>query len=849
MRIYPGQFIGEMAYLGGTRARGATVRAEVDVHLLELTINDLKEVNMNLSLFERGESVATTSGCIFVDVVSATDLLAMDKTGFSDPYITCTIGSQVATTSVQRQTLTPEWDERLEFRTGVGDTLSIECFDWDLKGDDDPMGDASLDLNVFGEETKTVETTLLLDGERVGSVTLRLRRWEPKYTQLEAVAMLQRAFRGYKDRNRFMKFLAAKKTMVARTKVAASMTQERVSQRADLLRKKQKNLQQQEWAQTTVGSSLNRTTELASTTDGVEAGGATDGKPVDIKSAQRPTWEVQDDSSDSSEEEDMLAPTPMSDLGSAKAGIKDRIDWFRPDWMDQLIAQRAKLASKTRQPWFVPSAKRTEVVRTMKEKRAVVFERTQQLVRRASMQYYFCTQQVLRMLETVHDDATYKDNDLVGKPVGLNHVEMLTSVFSRITDVENLDFREILGHTTYDADGNHSVSVDEIVYLRQYPPPYVILTDRLGVANMFNPLRPDGEYALNLRVRDERQVAQMLVLLSTEPGDNMVYETFNGVPFDVGLKWLTAVPDVGWFCLQYVTPPACASLALRTSLARRLVNPGKGRWKCIPREQRMHRDDPTLSMWQTEVEDKDLVHESEIDLPGPGEWVVDSDGTLTQASTTMMAAEQAAAEQKRVRKEARKAREAKLAAMAEEERADAVKAIAAEQSSLLGRKLSEGDSAEWVTYSDVKSAATALGLREPDVIKAARGQIDSTGGYEFTYAEKSRKQGLSLGVSLSLLRINKKWTKKIESTSPSEGEGLSGSPTVTAEIDKDDIAAVLEVAKAVDTAKMHWRRLRRVTRMMMLLRSSGVAQGGGGGPKLGALAQMMSSGNKSTDGD
>ena len=192
--------------------------------------------------------------------------------------------------------------------------------------------------------------------------------------------------------------------------------------------------------------------------------------------------------------------------------------------------------------------------------------------------------------------------------------------------------------------------MDEIVYLKQNPTPYVKLTDRLGLANMFNPLLPDGEYALNLRVRDERQVAQMLVCLSTEPGDNMVNETFNGVPFDVGAKWLTAVPDVGWFCLEYVTPPSCASLTLRTSLARRLVNPGKGRWVCIPRDQRMHKDDPEGAMWSSYVDDEGPAIESERDMPGAGEFVIDADGMLQPKSVNIEAAERSAAADKKLRK-------------------------------------------------------------------------------------------------------------------------------------------------------------------------------------------------------
>jgi len=45
------------------------------------------------------------------------------------------------------------------------------------------MGDVRIDLTDVGEKEEVRTTALLLDGERVGSVTLRLRRWQPVYTR------------------------------------------------------------------------------------------------------------------------------------------------------------------------------------------------------------------------------------------------------------------------------------------------------------------------------------------------------------------------------------------------------------------------------------------------------------------------------------------------------------------------------------------------------------------------------------------------------------------------------------------------------------------------------------------
>eukprot|EP01043_Picozoa_sp_COSAG02_P006478 COSAG02_NODE_185_length_30442_cov_59.370168_5_plen_827_part_00 len=801
--INAGQIMGEWAHLAGSGKRTCTVKAVTDVIMIKLSIDDLKAVHLDAKQF-LAQKDQSGDGRIFVDVLSANDLLAMDKSGFSDPYITCKVGSQEATTTVKRQTLNPVWNERLEFSIDESpEAMSVDCFDWDLKGGDDPMGDGMIDLRHLGDEATEMVVPLLLDNERVGSVTLRVRRWEPKFDQDFACTVLQRAFRGHKSRSSVQKLRRAKRTMDEDTNLAAAFTEQRVQQHAELLAKKQESLNQQSWAQ----EKADKLNSLPSS------------------------------SSSDSDEDDSVTSKPNSDAGSTKkGGIKDKIDWSGPDWMKKLIAEREKVKSKSRVQWHVPGMQREEIVQTKKEQRAIVFERSLLMIRRASTQYYFSSTQVGRMLETVYDDDTYKENSLVGKPVGLNHVELLTAVFSRITDIENVDFRELLGHTTYDEDGNHSVSVDEILYLRQNPPPYVILTDRIGVANLFNPLLPDGEYALNLRVRDERQVAQMLVLLSTEPGDNMIYETFNGVPFDVGAKWLQAVPEVGWFCLQYITPPACASLKLRTSLARRLINPGKGRWTCIPREQRMHRDDPMGSMWRSSADDT-LIIEDEHDLPGPGEYMVDADGSLIEKNNADMAAvERVANEQKQLRKEARKAQKEKAASMEGEERAAAEKSAADDKACVLGRKISDGG--KWDSYPSIQAAAMALDLPASEVIKAARGRQDSVRGYEFTYAEKSKAQGLGVGVLLSLARIKMKLAKKAESESSPVTAADGGCTPSAPAIDQDDVQAVLEVAKTVNTAKTHWRRLKRVTKMMMLLRTSGTVRQSGG-TQLGNLALMM----------
>ena len=125
---------------------------------------------------------------------------------------------------------------------------------------------------------------------------------------------------------------------------------------------------------------------------------------------------------------------------------------------------------------------------------------------------------------------------------------------------------------------------------------------------------PEREYALDLRDLDARKVAQSLVILSAEPGENLQYTTYNGLPFEVGALWIDAVPVVGFFCGYFHTPPGCAVLALRLGLARRLLMPGHGRWKVIPKAHRNPNEDPFSA-------------EASIGLE---HMVIDADGSLIE---------------------------------------------------------------------------------------------------------------------------------------------------------------------------------------------------------------------------
>ena len=119
-------------------------------------------------------------------------------------------------------------------------------------------------------------------------------------------------------------------------------------------------------------------------------------------------------------------------------------------------------------------------------------------------------------------------------------------------------------------------------------------------------------------------------MLTRNPGENLQYETYNGMPFNVGKKWETAVPDIGIFCCEYTTPPQCASLPLRIGLATRLLMPGQGRWRCIPDGQVITEDRPLMGKAGiTDYEMQNVTPAKDIE--------VDVDGTIVERRVILTA--------------------------------------------------------------------------------------------------------------------------------------------------------------------------------------------------------------------
>jgi Ran GTPase-activating protein (RanGAP) involved in mRNA processing and transport len=99
-------------------------------------------------------------------------------------------------------------------------------------------------------------------------------------------------------------------------------------------------------------------------------------------------------------------------------------------------------------------------------------------------------------------------------------VQALLLLFNRIVDVENINEKIVEGIPF------------SVMEKRE-------INHRIGNLNLFNPMFPDHEYWLDLRYREQREVAKILIKLAVEePGQNWVNESF--------CRTKTADPTPGW---------------------------------------------------------------------------------------------------------------------------------------------------------------------------------------------------------------------------------------------------------------------------------------------------------------
>ena len=88
-----------------------------------------------------------------VRVVEGRDIMPMDITGKSDPYVVMQLGKETFKTKYIKQELNPVWNEIFSFDVTTGrEILDIKVFDFDEFGSDDFCGKFALDLNDFRDQ-------------------------------------------------------------------------------------------------------------------------------------------------------------------------------------------------------------------------------------------------------------------------------------------------------------------------------------------------------------------------------------------------------------------------------------------------------------------------------------------------------------------------------------------------------------------------------------------------------------------------------------------------------------------------------------------------------------------------
>eukprot|EP00899_Mesostigma_viride_P002258 jgi/Mesvir1/12032/Mv00323-RA.1 len=186
--ISPEQYYPLLAGHSGV-ASGADIRVRVEANdgvteeLKEATskVSRLKSVKKRVTskdstAFERALSLGK---CVVnVEVMQGRDLVAADRGGTSDPYVILTHGSAAARGAKLRtktipKTLAPVWNESFEV-VDDGSQLLLTCYDEDLVGRDDFLGEAVVPYAGLVPGAPPVEIWLKLDKVPKGEVCVRL---------------------------------------------------------------------------------------------------------------------------------------------------------------------------------------------------------------------------------------------------------------------------------------------------------------------------------------------------------------------------------------------------------------------------------------------------------------------------------------------------------------------------------------------------------------------------------------------------------------------------------------------------------------------------------------------------
>lgn len=162
---------------------------------LERKQTEVKQLQQQLNVQdEEKKAVAETNtsrvGSLYIRVVKAAKVEAMDRCGTSDPYVTIRHGKEKFQTSVKKKTLDPVWDatkgDKCEFKFSsvpIESSVMVKMFDWDRIGSDEIMGRFPIDLRgvvvkagiEFGKDFEGVQQNFLVSKTGTGTLTLEFK--------------------------------------------------------------------------------------------------------------------------------------------------------------------------------------------------------------------------------------------------------------------------------------------------------------------------------------------------------------------------------------------------------------------------------------------------------------------------------------------------------------------------------------------------------------------------------------------------------------------------------------------------------------------------------------------------
>ncbi|ORX52810.1 hypothetical protein DM01DRAFT_1336589 [Hesseltinella vesiculosa] len=139
-------------------------------------------------------------GNLTVTLLEAKDVMALDKSGTSDPYVVFTVnGDRVHRSAVVKKSLNPVWKNEqftIPVLSRVTASFRIEVFDWNQFKGDYPMGSGGISLrNEYVESFLARDVRIPLDGIAGVSGYVRVRfLWQPQLLttkKTQTASMLQ----------------------------------------------------------------------------------------------------------------------------------------------------------------------------------------------------------------------------------------------------------------------------------------------------------------------------------------------------------------------------------------------------------------------------------------------------------------------------------------------------------------------------------------------------------------------------------------------------------------------------------------------------------------------------------